>query len=422
MKTGWILSLALIGAPLAGSAALAEDATAPTLAATATAETASPEAAAKPSGGWLKTGRALSQALLGAPLTSLATTEKDASDPVVQATAAETDAVEAQPLMAETADDDASLATNDEAPAPDMVLAADETADTPAPAESMASEDAPAAAADQASAEPNNDGKAWEIEYSVWKAASDGGEISDYEAYLEAYPSGHFSGIARNRIVKLTEADTAPLAQGSADPQADQEAAMASDEATSDMPADMQTEANTASEPQVLEAAIKPRSAAPQNLQSETMTPPALTEGTPEEEAALLDRPARREMQGRLTSLGFSTRGVDGAFGPRSRAAISDWQMANQAPVSGYLSGDQIALIRQQSAETYAQWLAAQPRRAARPRTVVRRVYRDAPPPRNDAAAAAVFGLAAGAIIGTAAARAHRPHRRYYRRPRWRRW
>ncbi len=308
---------------------------------------------------------------------------------------------------------------------------------TPA-AETSTADDPSVVPADEAAA-PKEDparksaaARDWEIEYSVWKAASDGGAISDYEAYLDTYPEGHFAGVARSRIAKLsgeseTPADSSAtvIEQGSADPDADSFA--------TDMTADT-GEADTAMTPgnasddnsyadtddanadaPVTQAAVKSDKAESRYQRNDM---PELSLGTPEEERDILDRPARREIQGRLTSLGFSTRGVDGVFGPRSRNAIADWQDANGAPVSSYLSQDQVTLIRQQSIESYVTWLQNQPKRIRRPRTVVRRVYRTAPRRNNDAAAAAIFGLAAGAIIGTAAAR-HHHHRRYRRFRRW---
>jgi hypothetical protein len=109
------------------------------------------------------------------------------------------------------------------------------------------------------------------------------------------------------------------------------------------------------------------------------------TEGSEDIEEAVLDREQRHEMQGRLSALGYDTQGTDGAFGPRTRDAIASWQQDNGAPVSGYLSEDQIDAIRVASAASYATWLATaapviirrvRPRTewvVVRPRVVVRR-------------------------------------------------
>ena len=66
-------------------------------------------------------------------------------------------------------------------------------------------------------------------------------------------------------------------------------------------------------------------------------------------EMALRLAPAdRQRVQVALTSLGFDTRGSDGAFGPRSREMIGAWQKASSQPVTGFLNGTQHqALLRE---------------------------------------------------------------------------
>jgi peptidoglycan hydrolase-like protein with peptidoglycan-binding domain len=74
---------------------------------------------------------------------------------------------------------------------------------------------------------------------------------------------------------------------------------------------------------------------------------------TPAEiEAALgLGRAQRREVQESLSLLGHDPRGIDGMFGPGTRTAIRLWQRANDLPETGYLTGEQTALLQSQSAE-----------------------------------------------------------------------
>ena len=50
-----------------------------------------------------------------------------------------------------------------------------------------------------------------------------------------------------------------------------------------------------------------------------------------------LDRSARREIQAGLQAQGFDPGGVDGMFGPRTRAAIRSWQSSQGARATGYL-------------------------------------------------------------------------------------
>ena len=56
----------------------------------------------------------------------------------------------------------------------------------------------------------------------------------------------------------------------------------------------------------------------------------------------------RQRIQVALTSLGFDTRGSDGALGPRSREMIATWQKARSQPPAGFLTGTQYqALLRE---------------------------------------------------------------------------
>ncbi|MES2435262.1 MAG: peptidoglycan-binding protein [Pseudomonadota bacterium] len=57
----------------------------------------------------------------------------------------------------------------------------------------------------------------------------------------------------------------------------------------------------------------------------------------------------RREVQRRLTSLGYNTYGVDGGFGPNTRRALTAWQRDEGLRASGYLTADQVRLLRKQT-------------------------------------------------------------------------
>ncbi|GFE66340.1 peptidoglycan-binding domain-containing protein [Litoreibacter roseus] len=56
------------------------------------------------------------------------------------------------------------------------------------------------------------------------------------------------------------------------------------------------------------------------------------------EDALNLSRDARREIQRALSLLGYDPRGIDGIFGPGSRAAITDWQEANGQEATGFVT------------------------------------------------------------------------------------
>jgi peptidoglycan hydrolase-like protein with peptidoglycan-binding domain len=72
-------------------------------------------------------------------------------------------------------------------------------------------------------------------------------------------------------------------------------------------------------------------------------------DGPEAREAALaLTRSERRELQRDLTILGHDTRGIDGIFGPATRAAIVDWQAERGVPRTGYLDEEQVAALRRE--------------------------------------------------------------------------
>ena len=64
------------------------------------------------------------------------------------------------------------------------------------------------------------------------------------------------------------------------------------------------------------------------------------------EASLVLDRPTRRLIQQGLRNEGFDPGAPDGLFGPRTRAAIRNWQQAQGEAASGYLNRVQAALLR----------------------------------------------------------------------------
>lgn len=70
--------------------------------------------------------------------------------------------------------------------------------------------------------------------------------------------------------------------------------------------------------------------------------------GTDAVEERLLDLTyaERREVQSRLTSLGYRTGGIDGVFGSNTRRALASWQRDEDVRVSGYLTADQLRALR----------------------------------------------------------------------------
>lgn len=73
------------------------------------------------------------------------------------------------------------------------------------------------------------------------------------------------------------------------------------------------------------------------------------------EDALDLSRQARRAIQRDLTLLGHDTRGIDGIFGPGTRAAIRAWQTGAGLVGSGYLSAEQVARLDRDGARRAAE-------------------------------------------------------------------
>lgn len=68
-----------------------------------------------------------------------------------------------------------------------------------------------------------------------------------------------------------------------------------------------------------------------------------------EERLLSLSAAERREIQLRLTLLGYDTKGTDGVFGANTRRAIARWQDDQGMRDSGFITADQIRVLTSQS-------------------------------------------------------------------------
>lgn len=68
-----------------------------------------------------------------------------------------------------------------------------------------------------------------------------------------------------------------------------------------------------------------------------------------EERLLSLTSSERREIQRRLTQLGYNTGGIDGAFGANTRRALASWQRDEALRASGYITADQLRELRRQT-------------------------------------------------------------------------
>lgn len=75
----------------------------------------------------------------------------------------------------------------------------------------------------------------------------------------------------------------------------------------------------------------------------------AVSDDVIEERLLSLTYAERREVQRRLTLLGYSTGGIDGSFGQGTRRALATWQRDERLRASGYLTADQLRELRLQT-------------------------------------------------------------------------
>jgi hypothetical protein len=127
-----------------------------------------------------------------------------------------------------------------------------------------------------------------EVELEFWRSIKDSNKIEEFNAYLTNYPNGTFKAIALSRIAALQDGPSNATRNLSTGTDIDQ--AVFSDEAT-----------------QVTEDQLG------------------------------LDKGQRRDVQRRLTGLGFDIKAT-GKFDETTRAVITRWQAARGYPKTGYLN------------------------------------------------------------------------------------
>jgi hypothetical protein len=144
---------------------------------------------------------------------------------------------------------------------------------------------APAAAASSAPAVASNSGGS-DVEVEFWRSVRESNKPEELNAYLTNYPNGQFKSLALARIASLQDGPSTATRNLSAGVD----------------PATFKDEATQTTEDQIG-----------------------------------LDKGQRRDVQRRLTGLGFDTK-VNGKFDESTRAVITRWQAARGYPKSGYLN------------------------------------------------------------------------------------
>src|SRR5271170_1652574 len=231
-----------------------------------------------------------------------------------------------------------------------------------------------ASAAQQASAAVDGDAAPRDKQAQedlLWESAQRSNLAGDYQAYLDAYPSGVFSAMARNRIASLTGAPNAT--------------------------------------PGRVAPAVDGGPSSPE-LKGEV--------GTMTTEKALdLTLAGRKEVQQRLAALEFAPDPATGVFGDKTRAAIAEWQKRHDVTPTSWLGPVQLAALKTESEDAYRRNLAARPPAPARTAAPTRRTapvdqqaqrHRQPPPQQqaqpqqsdNGAASAATGAFMGGVATG----------------------
>ena len=223
-------------------------------------------------------------------------------------------------------------------------------------------------------------------ENKMWDSAERGNSSDDYRAYLEAYPNGVYSAMAKSRIARLSGSATAAV-----NPSTATAATTVAAVAAAPAPAMEATRSKSQVNP-----ALKAEQA---NQQTEKLMK--------------LNLQARKEVQQRLIALGYDAGEPNGTFTPKTRDAIGEWQAKNELQSTKYLGPLQRQAVLDQSEEAWKRisMLRPDPAPATRKltptrekpvRTVRTRVRsEDAPAPQRARQPAGQPGLdGVGAFIG----------------------
>jgi uncharacterized caspase-like protein len=159
---------------------------------------------------------------------------------------------------------------------------------------------APAATVAAANTPPSTASAASEVELEFWRSVKDSNRAAELNAYLTSYPTGQFKSIALARLAAL--------------------------------------ENGPGTTTRNLSAPLDPTA--------------ATAEATQETEDQIgLNKRKRRDVQRRLTRLGFDTR-INGKFDEATRAVITRWQAARGYPSTGFLNTAQHQALLNETVST----------------------------------------------------------------------
>lgn len=201
----------------------------------------------------------------------------------------------------------------------------------------------------------------------AWAAAAAADTADAYRTYLQSHPTGLYSAAASARLDQLGESRSG--ADRDRDAWADAAATNSAEayrsylnrfpqgeyaEAAGRRLAEFATEAAV---PAPAPAPVRPEPARPAPVRPAPVRPvpvqpaPVQPAGAVTEQRLGLSRSDRIQIQRQLGALNYATGGADGVFGARSRSAIQRWQRDNGYSATGYLTAQQVNLLRQQAGQ-----------------------------------------------------------------------
>ena len=182
------------------------------------------------------------------------------------------------------------------------------------------------------------------LEQTAWTTIANSTNPTMFELFLKRFPDGVYADFARARLDELKtaaaleekrrsvaaeEAKARAAAEEARRVAAAEEAKRKADADAAKRAADEEAKRTAAAEE------AKRRAAAEEEKKSVENTEAAL-------KLADIDR---KRIQAALTAKGFDTLGTDGAFGPRTRQMIANWQRTRSEPPTGYLTATQASLL-----------------------------------------------------------------------------
>jgi uncharacterized caspase-like protein len=203
-----------------------------------------------------------------------------------------------------------------------------------------------AGAAPAAAASSNSDASNVELEF--WRSVKESNKPEELNAYLSAYPNGQFKSLALARIAAINNGPSTATRNLNAGID----------------PATFTDEANQLTEDQIG-----------------------------------LDKGSRRDVQRRLTGLGFDTK-VTGVFSDETRSVLKRWQAARGYPVSGYLNKLQHKAMLSEIVATTAPTASSSSSSQQPPRRASSAPANSGGAPHNNDAGAAFIGGVVGGMMG----------------------